>query len=210
MTETTDALDQAPPTLAELQIETGEILERIDQAGAKAEDAHGRAILHANAAADAKRRDLPTTAGDHASAAEAAAQHARQAVAWISEAHAMIERLEREVAPQLEAEQAGAPALGRLAVIRDAKARAIEAEGRAITMRDRAADAALQACRGVDWLHFHLNGHCQHWSEQGHVRSVDEAASLRGFVGDRGQLESDPAEHAATEADWQAEHEMMD
>jgi hypothetical protein len=159
MIETTDFTDSTPEELA---AELAEATDAAEQAAEVANAERDAALAHAERATDAKRRGAQLAAADHASAADNAASRARRAatIAVIEQERAwQIQRtLDPERVDQPDEDERLTPA------------------GRALAARHEAERAAHGACSGIDWLRYHLDGHCQGWRERIGDRTASTAA----------------------------------
>ena len=134
-------------------------------AEAAAEDANRErvaALVHAGGAADAKRRGAQVEAADHASAADNAAAQGRRAAATAVDQEERAWHLQRALDPEYGNDPAA-----------DEHPYEPTPADRALVAATEAEQAAREACSGVDWLRYHLDGHCRHWRE----RLSDGAAS---------------------------------
>jgi hypothetical protein len=150
MTDTTDHTDATREELA------AALVVRTTLAEAAADDANRErdtALAHTERATDAKRRGAQLEAADHASAADNAASRARRA------ATAAVEHQERAWQLQLALD----PERVDQAADSDEP---LTPAGRALAARHEAERAAHGACSGIDWLRYHLDGHCQGWRER--------------------------------------------
>jgi hypothetical protein len=177
--ETTEV--EQEPTLAERATLLAEQAEQdADDAilAADAADAmQATASRHAAQAAHAATSRQWPEAGDEASAAAAAAERVRRYAAAAANSHDRAAARSGEVfllggnavdagaqSPLPPADVVELDALYQRATA--AVATAADARYRASAARYAAEDEAKQAGDGVDWLRYHMDGHCQGWKER--------------------------------------------
>jgi hypothetical protein len=151
----TDGAEQTDPT--ELARNAAILAEAAAEHAATAAEAAERhrdaAYERAAAAEQAYDRDLLLEAADQASAAAAEATRAKRAQADAA-AHLRFAQQHHD------AEAAPDSPTGK-AVTRAADA--VEAARQATDDADR---RAREAGKGIDWLRYHLDGHCTHWKQR--------------------------------------------